>query len=301
MPKYLITGATGYIGTVLVQDLLNNGHQVLGLARSDSSAKKLEEAGAEVVRGDLEDLEALRKGAKESDGVLHLGFIHDFTNYEHSEKVDFNAVKVITDELADTGKPFVYASGLLGLVKPIGEVSYETEIPDVEKLAFGKGRVETEIFVLKEVPKKGVRATVIRLSPTVHGDGDKYFITNLIDVAKQKGVFYYIDEGKNTWSAVHKTDAATLFRLAAEKGVAGSAYHGAQEPGVSIKDIGETIARKFNVTTESISAAKAAQELQFLGIILGLNVTASNEKARTELGWEPKAITLLEDIKKNYI
>lgn len=231
---------------------------------------------------------------------MHLGFIHDFTNYERSEKVDAAAVKTITEELTNTGKPFVYASGLLGLVKPIGEISYEDEIPDLEKLAFGKGRVETEIYVLKEAPKKGVRATVVRLSPTVHGDGDKYFVQNLLDIAKQKGVSYYIGEGKNTWSAVHKSEAAVLFRLAAEKGVAGSAYHGSQEGGVTIKDIAEAIANKLNVKTESISAEKAAQELQFLGIIISLNVTASNEKAKKELGWNPKAITLLEDIKNNY-
>lgn len=298
MTKYFVTGATGFIGTVVVEELLKNGHQVVGLARSDASADKLIKAGAEVIKGDLEDPEALKKGARETDGVLHLGFIHDFSNYENSAKVDAAAVEVITEELKGTNKPFVYTSGILSVAKPIGETSYETST--LTPQGFGKKRFETEEHVLKDIPAKGIRATVIRLPPTVHGEGDKAFVPFLVNSAKEKGISYYIDEGKNTWPAVHRKDAAVLYRLVAENGVSGTAYHGHNEYGIEVKKIAEAIGEKLNVPVKSLPAEKAFEELGFIGGVVTLHTYASSEKTQKELGWKPKELGLLEDIKENY-
>lgn len=298
MTKYFITGATGFIGTVLVKKLIDNGDVVVGLARSDKSAEQLTKAGAQFIKGDLEDLEALEKGAKEADGVIHLGFIHDFDNFAHCCEVDNAAIKAMIGALKGTNKPFVSVTGLLTMSTPIGsdKKNLESDRPSLEPSGFVQ-RAINEVYVL-DAASQGVRSAVVRLAPTVHGAGDHAFIPALIGIAKGKGVSYYIEEGKNTWPAVHRDDAATLIKLVAEKAPAGTAYHASQEE-VSSKDIAETIGKTFSLPVKSISSQDALKEMGFFGFAFGVNSNPSTEKARA-LGWVPKEIGLLEDIEKNY-
>lgn len=296
MPKFFVTGGSGFIGSKVVDELISHGHQVLALARSDDSAKKLTDAGAEVVRGTLEDLETLKKSAKESDGVLHLGFIHDFSNFEHSCNVDRAAFEVFVSALKGTEKPLIYTAGLLGLA---GEkTAYETDRAATHENAFAK-RLATENYAL-DVAKEGVRSIVIRLSPTTHGAGDHGFVSGLVNIFKSKGKAYYIGDGKNKWPAGHRKDAAVLYRLVAEKGVAGSAYHANAEYGVETKKIAEAIGAKYNLPVESISPEKAGEVIGFLALPFGMNASASSEKTQKELGYHPKELDLLTDIKENY-
>lgn len=272
MTKYFVTGATGFVGTVVLEDLLKNGYQVLGLARSEDSAKKLEKAGAEAFRGNLEDLESLKKGARESDGVIHLGFVQDFTDFDRAATIDAKAVEAFTEALEGANKPFIYTSGLFSVKKPIGEISTEYDRPQVVPGAFGEKRFKTELSILDVAAKKGIRATVIRL-PVVHGINDGAFIPQLINITKAKGVSYFMEEGKNYWPAVHKKDTAALYRLVAEKGVAGTVYHATAEEGIATREIAETIGRKLNIPVKSISNEKAQEEdylgLSLLSILMG--------------------------------
>lgn len=297
--KLFVTGATGFIGRVLVEDLLNHGHTVLGLARSESSAEKLIKAGAEVIRGELENLEVLKQGARESDGVIHLGFIPDFANYERSCEVDSDAVHAIVEELEGTGKVFVYTSGLMGIATEVGVEAYETDRPPNDAPNFGK-RFQTENFAM-DIGKKGIRSMVVRLPPTVHDAvEDQAFIPQLIRLANEKKVSYYIGEGTGIWPAVHRKDAATLYRLAAEKGIAGAAYHTVAEANIETKTIAETIGKKFNIPTKSLPESKAFEEFGFFGLAFAANMQPSTERTRKELGWGPKEIGLIEDIIQHY-
>lgn len=298
--KLFVTGATGFIGRILVQDLLEHGHTVLGLARSESSAEKLIQAGAEVIRGDLENLEALKQGARESDGVIHLGFIPDFANYEHSCEVDSQAVHAITDELKGTGKVFVYTSGLMGIATDVGVEAYETDRPPNDAPNFGK-RFQTENYAMDIGKNDNIRSMVVRLPPTVHDAvDDQAFIPQLIRLANEKKVSYYIGEGTGVWPAIHRKDAATLYRLAAEKGIAGFAYHAVAEANIQTKTIAETIAEKFNIPAKSLPKSKAFEEFGFFGLAFAANMQPSTERTRKELGWEPKEIGLIEDIVQHY-
>lgn len=297
MPKFFVTGGSGFIGSKVVDELISHGHQVIGLARSDESAKKLTDAGAEVLRGTLEDLETLKKGAQESDGVIHLGFVHDFSNFEHSCDIDRAAFETFVAALKGTDKPLVYSAGLLGLA---GEkTGYETDRAPIHEGAFAK-RLATENYVLDVAKTEGVRSIVIRLSPTTHGAGDHGFVAGLVNIFKANGKAYYIDEGKNKWPAGHRKDAAVLYRLVAEKGVGGSAYHANAETGVETKKIAEAIGAKYNLPVESISREKAAEIIGFLSFPYALNASVSSEKTQKELGYKPKELDLLTDIKQNY-
>ncbi|ODQ60738.1 hypothetical protein WICANDRAFT_51390 [Wickerhamomyces anomalus NRRL Y-366-8] len=293
--KFFVTGATGFIGSALVEELINHGHRVVGLARSESAVEKILKTGSQVIKGDLQDLEALKKGVRESDGVIHLGFIHDFDNFDRSCEIDFEATKAMISELKGTQKPFVWPNGLLGFRTPIGTKTYDDR-PSLEPSGFVQ-RAINEVYVL-DAASQGVRSSVVRLAPTVHGAGDHAFIPALIGIAKGKGVSYYIEEGKNTWPAVHRDDAATLIRLVVEKAPAGTAYHASQEE-VPSKDIAETIGKTFSLPVKSISSQDALKEMGFFGFAFGVNSNPSTEKARA-LGWVPKEIGLLEDIEKNY-
>lgn len=299
MTKYFVTGATGFVGTVVVEELLKNGYEVVGLARSDQSAEKLKKAGVEPFRGDLEDLESLKRGARESDGVIHLGFVLDFNDFDRAATIDAKAVDTFIEELEGSNKPFIYTSGLFSVTKPIGEISTEEDRPQVVPGGFGEKRFKTEHSILDVAAKKGIRATVIRL-PVVHGTGDVAFIPQLINIAKQNGVSYYIDEGNNYWPAISKKDTAVLYRLVVEKGVAGTAYHATDEEGIETKKIAETIGKKLNISVESISSDKAHEKLGFFGTVFAFNAYGSSEKTRKQLGWEPKGKGLLEDILENY-
>ncbi|CAH2353527.1 uncharacterized protein CLIB1423_11S01706 [[Candida] railenensis] len=291
--KVFVTGASGFIGTQVVRELLAAGHEVVALARSDASQAKLEKFGSKVsvLRGDLNDLDSLKKGAAESDGVIHLGFVHDFSKFEECCQIDRKATTTMLDVLEGTNKPFINTSGLLN---QRGKVAIESEYyPPVNT------RAGTEDLALT-YKDKGVRVTSIRLSPTVHGEGDHAFIPILIGVARAKGVAAYIEEGSNVWPAVHVNDAAKLFVLALEKGVAGHVYHGAGEEGVKTKDIATAIGKTLGVPVESVAREKAMEHFGFLGFFFGFDSPSSSEITRKELGWEPKNITLLEEIATEY-
>ena len=229
--RVFVTGATGFVGTAVVQELINAGHQVLGLARSDASVQKLLEAGAEVHRGDLEDLESLRSGAAQADGVIHAGFIHDFTRFAEVCQVDKTAIETIGEVLAGSNRPFIVTSGT-ALVSP-GRLATEDVIPP-----FNPAWPRASEQAKDAVAKLGVRAAAIRLSPSVHGDDDKHgFVPILVNIAKEKKFSAYIGEGTNRWNAVHRVDAAHLYRLALENAEAGARYHAAAEEAVTVKSL----------------------------------------------------------------
>ncbi|CAH2353525.1 uncharacterized protein CLIB1423_11S01662 [[Candida] railenensis] len=293
--KVFVTGASGFIGTQVVRELLAAGHEVVALARSDASQAKLEEVSSKVsvLRGDLNDLDSLKKGAAESDGVIHLGFVHDFTRYEECCQIDRTATTTMLDVLKGTNRPFIYTSGV---VNSKGKVAVETDERSAEE---GNTRALTEKLAVS-YKDKDVRALSVRLSPTVHGEGDHGFIPGLIGIARGKGYSAYIGEGSNPWPAVHVNDAAKVFVLALEKGKAGHAYHAVGEGSVKSKDIAEAIGSSINVPVKSIPQEKAMEHFGFLGIFFGLSVPHSNEITRKELGWEPTNPTLLEDIASDY-
>lgn len=277
--RVFLTGATGFIGTAIVQDLLAAGHQVLGMARSDAGAKSLIEAGAQVQRGDLDDLESLRSGAAASDGVIHAAFNHDFSKFAANCEMDKRAIEVLGSALAGSDRPLVVTAGA-GLVAP-GRVATEDDVP-VANPAFPRVSEETAVVVAE----RGVRASVVRL-PQVHDTIKQGFVTYLIALAREKGVSAYVGEGRNRWPAVHVRDAASLYRLALEKGSAGARYHAIAEEGVPLREIAEAIGRGLNVPVISKSAEEAGQHFGFLGFFVGMDAPASSALTQKRLGWRP--------------
>lgn len=293
--RVFVSGASGFIGSAVVKELLNNGHKVLGLARSSSSAKTLTDLGAEVHNGSLDDLDSLKSGAAQCDGVLHLAFVHDFTDFAGSCAKDRLAIEAFGEALAGTGKPLVVTSGIL-LLKG-GAVRTEDDKPDMS--GAGAIRAASE-EVTMELTKKGVRAIIIRLAPSVHGEGDKGFVTQILAAAKEKGVSAYVGDGLNRWTAVHRLDAARLYRLAVEKGVAGGVYHGVADEAVPVKDIAEVIGKGLKVPVVSTSVEEAAQSLGFIAYAFSSDSPASSSKTREELGWKPEQPGLIADVEKAY-
>lgn len=291
--RVFVTGATGFIGSALVRELLDAGHQVLGLARSDASAKALEAAGAEVHRGDLEDLDSLRRGAERADGVLHTGFIHDFSRFKAVCEIDRTAIEALGEVLAGSDRPLTVTSGI-ALVSP-GRVA-------TEDMAITAGpntppRVASE-EAADALAAKGVRVSVMRLAPSVHGDGDHGFVPMLIDIARQKGVSAYIGEGLNRWTAVHKLDAARLYRLTLENKTPGARFHGTAEEGVVFKDIAAVIGRRLNLPVVSLSKEEAAEHFGWFNHFAGVDSPASSKQTQERLGWKPVNLTLLADMEK---
>lgn len=288
--KIFVTGASGFIGSAVVPELLGAGHQVLGLARSDDAAERLVRAGAEVQRGTLEDLESLRAGATKADGVIHLAFIHDFSRYEAAAQADARAVEVMGAVLEGTGKPLVNASGLFGVLP--GQLVTEEAPP----AAWGRGNTER---IMQALAQRGVRSAVVRLPPSVHDKGDQGFVPHLIKTARQTGVSAYPEDGSNRWPAVHRLDAARLFRLAVERAPAGSTLHAAADEGVPTRAIAELIARRLGLPL--VSKAKAeSQHFGFLAGFVGLDAPASSSRTRELLGWEPVGPGLLADMDSDH-
>jgi nucleoside-diphosphate-sugar epimerase len=291
--RVFVTGATGFIGSAIVQELINAGHQVLGLARSDAAAKSLAAAGAKIHHGDLEDLDSLRSGAAASDGVIHTGFIHDFSRFKEVCEVDRRAIEAFGAALASSDRPVVIASGT-ALVTP-GRLATEESVSTTTSADFP--RVASE-EAATSIATRGVHVVVVRLSPSVHGDGDHGFVPTLISMAREKGVSAYIGDGRNRWTAVHRLDAAHLFRLALEKAPAGARFHGVAEEGVAFRDIAEVIGRRLNIPVVGKSPEEAANHFGWFAAFAGLDCPASSKLTHERLGWRPVRPRLLTDLER---
>jgi nucleoside-diphosphate-sugar epimerase len=288
--QVFVTGASGWIGSAVVPELLGAGHQVLGLARSDSSAAATAAAGAEVLRGGLDDLDALRTGAAGCDGVIHLAFIHDFTRFEASVQADARAIETMGAALEGSGKPLVIASGTPALP---GRVATERDEQPPGGPAAGRAANARAALAMAAC---GVRSSVVRLPRTVHGEGDPGFIAQLAGIARDKGVSGYAGDGSSRWPAVHVLDAAHLFCLAVEQAPAGSVLHGVADEGVPTRDIADVIGRHLNVPAASLPAG----DFGFLGRILAVDQPASSALTRQLLGWRPAQPGLIEDLDKGH-
>lgn len=287
--RVFVTGATGFIGSAIVRELLGAGHRVLGLARSDRGASALAAAGAEVHRGSLEDLDSLKRGAAAADGVIHTAFIHDFSSFEANARIDERAIEAMAAALAGTDKPLVVSAGTLGL--PPGRLATEEDSP-------GSALPRKSESAALSAAAQGVRAMVVRLSPSVHGDGDHGFVPALVTSAREKGFALYVGDGENRWPAVHRLDAARLFRLALEKGTAGARFHGVADEGIPVRRIAQVIGRRLNVPVVSKSVAEAAEVLGFIGHAVAIDNPTSSAWTRERLGWHPTQVGLLQDLEQ---
>jgi len=286
--RIFVTGATGFIGSAIVSELINAGHQVLGLARSDKGAASLAAVGAEVLRGSLEDLDSMRSGAANSDGVIHTAFIHDFLNYAAAGEADRHAIETLGMALAGSDRPLVVTSGTLLLQRESSLATEKDEaVPNFPRKSEAAGLA---------LASQGVRVSVVRLPPSVHGDGDHGFVPRLFAIAREKGVSAYVGDGLNHWPAVHRLDAARLYRLALEKGSAGSRYHGVADQGVPFRDIAQVIGRHLNVPLVSKSPEEAADHFSWISRFVSIDCPASSAQTQEELGWRPTHPSLIADI-----
>ncbi len=286
--RVFVTGASGFIGSAIIPELVNAGHQVLGLARSDAAANSVVAAGAQVHRGDLENLESLRSGATMSDGVIHCAFIHDFSKYEENCAIDRCAVETLGSALAGSDRPLVVTSGT-ALLTP-GRLGTEED-----EFASTFPRAVSEIAT-DAVAARGVRASVVRLPPSVHDRNKHGLVTMMIALAREKRVSAYVGDGRNRWPAVHRLDAAHLYCLALEKGAAKARYHGIGEEGVALRDIAEVIGRRLNLPVVSKSPEEAADHFGFLAFFVGADVPVSSAQTQAQLGWHPTQVGLIPDL-----
>ena len=297
--RVFVTGASGWLGSAVVPELLDVGHQVTGLARSDASAAALATAGAEVVRGTVDDLDVLRTAAAASDGVIHLAFKHDIAfsgDFRGAAEADRRAVDAFGEVLAGSDRPLVIASGLLGLAP--GRVVTERDVPAVDGSPTSVRQTTT--LAALELAGRGVRSAVVRLAPTCHGEGDNGFMAALVGIARERGVSGYVGDGANRWPAAHRLDVGRLFRLAVEKAPAGSVLHGAGEEGVAIRDVAEVIGRRLDVPVVSVAPADAAGHFAWLGGFISLDSPASSTVTQELLDWRPSQPGLLEDLDKGH-
>jgi nucleoside-diphosphate-sugar epimerase len=298
-----VTGASGWIGSAVVPELLGAGHQVVGLARSEASAQRIEELGAVVQRGDVDDPDSLAQAAADADGVIHLAFQHDVAfggNFAAAAAADRQAVEAMGAVLAGSDRPFVLASGMLGL--KVGKLATEEDglVPDDVVRANPAGlRSATALFTLS-LRGIGVRSSVLRFPPTVHGDGDHGFVATFVDIARQKGISGYVGDGTNRWPAVHRSDAARLARLAVEAAPAGSVLHAVGDEGVAFRDIAEAIGRHLDIPTASVTPDEAVEHFAPLGHFAGLDSPATAALTRELLGWQPSGPSLLEDLDQGH-
>jgi nucleoside-diphosphate-sugar epimerase len=287
--RVFLTGATGFVGSTVVEDLIRTGHQVVGMARSDAGAKALIAAGAKVHRGDLNDLDSLRRGAAAADGVIHCAFIHDFSKFEENCAIEKRAVEAMGAVLAGSGRPFIVTSGTAIAMTP-GRLTTEDDAPNSPM-----PRTVSERLV-DTLATQGVRVCAVRL-PQVHDTVKQGLVTYAIAVAREKGVSAYVGDGLNRWPALHRLDVAPVYRLALEKGIAGARYNAVAEEGVAVKEMAETIGRGLKVPVVSMTPEEAAKHFGWLGMFVGADVPASSALTRERLGWRPTALPgMIEDL-----
>ena len=290
--RVFVTGASGWIGSASVTELIAAGHQVLGLARSDAGAAKVAKLGAEVVRGDLNDLAGLRAATERAEGVVHMGFQHDFSRMDEAARIDRAAIDTFAEVLHGTGFPLVVASGVLGLAQALGRTGTERDMPDPTM----HPRLGNAAYT-QTLADRGVRSIVVRFAPTVHGSGgDHGFVAALARVAREKGVSAYIGDGANHWPAVHRLDAARLVQLAIDKATPGAVLHAVAEEGIAARDIAGAIGAALGVPVEAVAADRATEHFGWIGRFFGTEGTASSELTRAWLGWNPTHPGLLADI-----
>ena len=283
--RVFVTGATGWVGSAVVKELIGAGHHVTGLSRSDEKAPALAATGAQVLRATLDDLDILRSAALAADAVIHTGFNHDFSKFAENAAQDQRAIETMGEALVGSSRPLIVTGGV-ALLAP-GRLATEADLPPDNPSFPRKSEAAA-----RALAQRGVRATTVRLSPSVHGLGDHGFIPILVNLARERGVSAYVGEGLNRWPGVHRLDAARLYRLILEHGAPEPAYHGVAEEGVAFKDIAAVIGRRLGLPVES----RGPEHFGWFGAFTGLDMPSSNARTRSALGWEPTGPDLLTDI-----
>ncbi len=293
--KVFLTGATGFIGTAIVSELIHNGYQILGLTRSDVGKQSLLAAGAEVFRGDLDDLDSLRKGAETADAVIHTAFNHDFTKFKQNCEADRRVIEALGSVLAGSNRPFVVTSSTSVAKVGTGEVATE-QSPALDSSVSPRAASEEAAAA---VAKLGISVCVVRNSQ-VHDTRKQGLVSYAIDIARKKGSSAYVGDGTNRWSAVHLQDTARLYRLAMEKAESGAVYHAVAEEGVAFREIGETIGQGLNVPVISVAPEEASAHFTWFAPFVGRGNVASSALTQQRLGWQPTGPGLIADLQQMY-